>query len=370
MKLGAMIVGVRGATASTLIATAMAPREGDAARYLVSQELDVPPVDSIQWGGWDVRDETWEETVRRHGVLGEDAAERLERVHVYDAVAFERDHAVVADETKPAVERGPAIVARLRDDIRAFRAATGVDRVVVVHLSTPAILPERDAWPQTAEAFLEAIDRTAFATAPPYYTAAAIEEGAAVVDYTASPTLEIPGLVALAEARGVPLAGRDGSTGQTLLKSVLAQMFKTRRLRVRGWYSTNILGNHDGLVLSDDRFADTKRIDKTALLEEILGEPVEAHLVDIRHYGPAGDVKEAWDAVDFEGWGGLAGTLRINWRACDSLLATPAILDLVRLTARAAEQGRAGLQVQLSSFFKYPLGTSERRYLELAKWLI
>lgn len=374
MKLAVMIVGVRGATASTLIATSMAPREGDVTRYLASEAaraagLEVPAVEEIAWGGWDVRDETWAETVRRHGVLGDDAIARLERVHVYDAVAFERDHAVVASETSATTAHGAAIVARLRDDIRAFRAATGADRIVLVHLGTPAILPERSTWPETADAFLEAIERTAFASAPPYYTAAAIEEGVGVVDYTASPTLEIPGLVALARVRGVPLAGRDGSTGQTLLKSVLAEMFKTRRLRVRGWYSTNILGNHDGLVLQDDRFADTKRIDKTALLEQILEEPVESHIVDIRHYGPAGDVKEAWDAVDFEGWGGLQGSLRINWRACDSLLATPALIDLVRFTALAAAQGRSGLQTQLSAFFKYPLGTDERRYLHLARWL-
>lgn len=361
---------MRGATASTLIATASNPREGDAARYLASEALDdVPDVDTIVWGGWDPRQETWAETIARHGVLNETHLAALERVHSFEAVALERDHTAVVEGTKPATESGRAIVDSLRSDIRAFREATGVDRIVVLHLGAPAILPPRDTWPETTGALLAAIDQTAFATAPPYYTVAAIEEGAAVVDYTASPTLEIPGLVRLAEERGVPIAGRDGSTGQTLLKSVLADAFRVRRLRVRGWYSTNILGNHDGFMLADERFAETKHLDKTELLERILGEPVEAHLVDIRYYGPAGDDKEAWDAVDFEGWAGMRGSLRINWRACDSLLATPALLDLVRFVAHAHERGRSGLVTELGAYFKYPLGTEERRYLQLAREL-
>jgi myo-inositol-1-phosphate synthase len=169
--------------------------------------------------------------------------------------------------------------------------------------------------------------------------------------------------------RKTPLAGRDGSTGQTLMKSVLAETFHTRRLDVRGWYSTNILGNHDGLVLQDERFADTKKIDKTALLSEIVGYPVDDHIVDIRYYRPAGDEKEAWDAIDFEGWYGCRGSLRINWRCSDSLLAAPAIIDLVRFMAHALATGAVGIQGHLGVFFKYALGTRERRYLQLARAL-
>jgi myo-inositol-1-phosphate synthase len=216
---------------------------------------------------------------------------------------------------------------------------------------------------------MEALASNQFRTAAPYYFAAALLEGAAIADYTASATLEIPGLIALAQEQRCPVAGRDGSTGQTLLKSVLAETFATRRLRVRGWYSTNILGNHDGLVLQDERYADVKRYDKTALLEQILGYPIASHLVDVRHYLPAGDEKEAWDAIDFEAWYGGRGQLRLDWRCSDSLLATPPILDLIRFLAHAKRTGVSGLLPAMGVFFKPPLGTSERRYLHLFRAL-
>lgn len=241
--------------------------------------------------------------------------------------------------------------------------------MIVTYLATPAMLPPRAEWPENADAFIDMLDRGAFATAAPYYMAAAIEEGAGIIDYTASATLEMPGLVALAEKEGVALAGRDGSTGQTLLESVLAETFATRHLQVRGWYSTNILGNHDGLVLQDPRYCDIKRIDKTALLDEIVGYQVPDHLVDIRYYRPAGDNKEAWDAIDFAGFFGCKGELRINWRSSDSLLATPAIIDLCRFLGHAMTRGARGIQSHLGVFFKYPLGTDERRYLRLARTL-
>lgn len=373
MRVGVLIVGVRGATASTMIATTTLPREGDEARYLLSsgpnaRRLGLVPLDGIVWGGFDTRCESWAETLLRHGVLDPKAhADRLEReVRVLEAVSFEPDHASAVEGVRPPLASGGEVLEGLRAQIRAFKADAQLDSLVLLHLGAPAVLPARERWPETAEELTHALDRGELQTAPVYYTVAAMLEGAAVIDYTASATLEIPGVLDLARTRGVALAGRDGSTGQTLMKSVLAQTFATRRLKIRGWYSTNILGNHDGLVLSDERYADVKKVDKTALLEQILGEPVESHLVDIRHYLPAGDRKEAWDAVDFETWYGGAGELRINWRAGDSLLATPPILDLIRFTAYAQARGASGLQTQLSVFFKHPLGTPERRYLELA----
>lgn len=372
MKVGVMIVGVRGATASTLVATAKDPRSGDPERFLLSEQLSraglpMVPVDEIAWGGWDVMEESWEETFARHGVL-EPTLERItmmEDVPTYSAALFEVDHASVVERVPPDTGSPTQVIDRLRKNIQDFVARTGVTQVILLHLGAPAILPQADSWPEEPEELLERVSKGALATAPLLYTIAAILEGAAVIDYTASATLEIPAILRLAAREGVPLAGRDGSTGQTLLKSVLAETFATRKLFVRGWYSTNILGNHDGFVLADERFSDVKREDKTALLEPILGHPVESHLVDIRYYRPAGDEKEAWDAIDFETWQGGRGQLRINWRACDSFLATPTLIDLVRLVHLSQVRGEAGLLVHLGAFFKHPLGTEERRYLRL-----
>jgi myo-inositol-1-phosphate synthase len=375
-KVGALIIGGRGATASTLIATALAPREGDEAKFLISEQpfaksLELVGLSDLVWGGWDLTGESWAETLMRHGVLPPkpETIARLAAVREWAGVVLEQDHAAVTDEAQATKADGTAIVERLRSQIRGFVRETGVEQVVMLNLGAPAKLPPSEVWPADERAFMGAIAAGLFRTAAPYYFAAAALEGVAIADYTASATLEIPGLLALAEGHGAPLAGRDGSTGQTLLKSVLADTFATRRLRVRGWYSTNILGNHDGLVLQDERYVDVKRYDKTALLEQILGYQIQSHLVDIRYYLPAGDEKEAWDAIDFEAWHGGRGQLRINWRCSDSLLATPPLLDLIRFLAHAKRRGHAGLQAALGVFFKHPLGTDERRYLHLARAL-
>lgn len=378
MKVGILVVGHRGATASTTIAASRLCTRAELDPFLLSAhgaaaELPLPDPTAFAWAGWDpfAARESWAGTIGRHGVLDprrfSDVAERLaSAVTELDPIALAEDHAVAWNETAASAGKGAALLEGLRAGIRAFRANAGVDRLVLLNTSAPARLPPRDSWPADAAAFLEALERGAFSAAAPYYIAAAILEGAAVADYTASATLEIPGLVDLAVREGVPLAGRDGSTGQTLMKSVLAQTFATRRLRIRGWYSTNILGNHDGFMLADERYGTVKKIDKTELLERILGYEVESHLVDIRHYRPAGDEKEAWDAVDFETLLGARGRLRIDWQCSDSLLAAPPLIDLARLLAFAGAKGRVGLQPWLGVFFKYPLGTEERRYLVLA----
>lgn len=375
-RIGALIVGLRGATASTIVATACPSDQEERKRFLITERLrasgmPLAALEDVVFGGWDVRRESWLETLARHEVIPAHRraaiAARLEdQLSEWPGIALADDHASVTGET--AAFLGDAL-ARLREDIRRFRVQEKVEHVVVLSLGAPAKLPPRSEWPNDAASMIAALESGAIRSAMPYYFAAAMLEGAAVVDYTASETLEMPGMVALAARERVPFAGRDGSTGQTLLKSVLAETFATRRLRVRGWYSTNILGNHDGLVLQDARYAEVKRHDKTALLEKILGYSVESHLVDIRYYLPAGDEKEAWDAIDFETWGGGRGQLRINWRASDSLLATPPILDLILLSAHARATGRTGVQTHLGMFFKNPLGTDERRYLHLAREL-
>lgn len=378
MSIGVMLVGARGATASTVLSSVGLASEEDLRSFLVTESsqtdaMSLPALDTFRWGGWDVIDEPWPETIRRHGVLDRDQAERavpeLAKVQVFHGVALASDHPTVAGETRTEISRGQ-VLDRLRHQIRTFREAVGAEHLVVLDLSAPSRLPSRDLWPTTPEAIVGSLNSGEFTAAAPYYAVAAILEGCAFVDYTASETLEIPGILALARDQGVPLAGRDGSTGQTLLKSVLAQMFSTRRLLIEGWYSTNILGNHDGFVLQDPRFCDVKKRDKTDLLEPILGYPVKDHIVDIRYYRPAGDVKEAWDAIDFRAWLGGRGRLRINWACSDSLLATPAILDLARLMAYSLQRGYSGLQRQYGMFFKAPLGTTERRFIQLANQFV
>ncbi|MCF6154490.1 MAG: hypothetical protein E3K36_04395 [Candidatus Brocadia sp.] len=160
----------------------------------------------------------------------------------------------------------------------------------------------------------------------------------------------------------VPLAGRDGNTGQTLIKTVLGQMFKIRNLNLNGWYSTNILGNNDGLVLSMPEHRQTKMEDKLGVLEPVLGYNHFTHIVDIHYYPPRGDNKEAWESIDFSGWLGMPMSAKINWLGRDSILAAPLIIDLVRLMEFALRRGECGIQSQLAIYFKHPLGTSARGF--------
>ena len=188
----------------------------------------------------------------------------------------------------------------------------------------------------------------------------------------------VPALNALAEANGVPVAGADGKTGQTLLKTVLAPAFAIRGLYVDGWYSTNILGNNDGKILDDPASNKTKVVSKQGVLDDILGYRVENHQVHIHYYKPRGDAKEAWDNIDIKGFLGEPMQIKVNFLCKDSILAAPLVLDLVRLLDHAKRMGERGIQRQLSVFFKSPYHTEgerpvhdlSRQYEMLKAWAV
>jgi len=194
------------------------------------------------------------------------------------------------------------------------------------------------------------------------YVLAAVEAGIPVANFTPN-TVEIPAVAAAAEKRGVPVAGRDGKTGQTYFKVVLASALRARGLFVNGWYSLNILGNADGENLMDPEHAACKLENKTDVLEEVLGyspgmKPYgrSAHKVHIDYYPPRGDAKEAWDVIDFESIFGLSMSLRLNLQGRDSILAVPLVLDLARWLSAARAAGRGGLVPELAFYFKKAAG--------------
>jgi myo-inositol-1-phosphate synthase len=240
-----------------------------------------------------------------------------------------------------------------------------LDKVVIVNLASPHKNIKHESWFENSNEFFKKIETNDEAiTSGMLYCLAAINEGCPFVDFTPSATLIPKAIIEEAERQKVPIAGRDGSTGQTLMKSVLATMFNQRNLRVNGWFSTNILGNLDGYVLSDNNYNKEKILDKTEVLDKILGYHPE-HLVEIKYFKTKGDSKESWDYIDFEGWLGETMQLKINWVGKDSLLAAPLVLDLVRLIAYAKSCGHYGMQKQLSLFFKHPLQTEERSFTNL-----
>jgi len=185
------------------------------------------------------------------------------------------------------------------------------------------------------------------------YFYAANELGVPYVNFTPSLT-NVPALAEHAEKMKNPYAGMDGKTGQTLVKTAIAAMFRVRRLHIDGWYSTNILGNNDGFVLADPEANKTKVLSKQSVLDSIVGYPVENHQVHIHYYKPRGDSKEAWDNIDLVGFAGVPMQMKINFLCQDSALAAPIVLDLVRLIDIAKQNGEKGIQRQLSLFFKSP----------------
>jgi myo-inositol-1-phosphate synthase len=193
------------------------------------------------------------------------------------------------------------------------------------------------------------------------YTLAAVLSNIPVVNFTPN-TVEFPAVCREALRRGVPLAGRDGKTGQTYLKVVLASALKARSLYVDGWYSLNILGNADGRNLMDPDRACGKLHNKTQLLDEILGYQVGAaygessHKVHIDYYPPRGDAKEAWDVIDFKGIFGLPMSLRLNLQGRDSILAAPMAIDLARWAAALKQAGIGGPIAELGFYFKKAVG--------------
>ena len=181
------------------------------------------------------------------------------------------------------------------------------------------------------------------------YAYAAIREGIPFANAAPNLTADIPALQQLAARTKSPLAGNDMKTGQTLMKTIIAPGLKARLLGVRGWYSTNILGNRDGEVLDDPESFKTKEESKKSALDYIFQPQLYpdlykdlCHVVRINYYPPRGDNKEGWDNIDLVGWLGYPMQLKINFLCRDSILAAPIVLDCALFLDLAEEGGHGG----------------------------
>jgi myo-inositol-1-phosphate synthase len=280
--------------------------------------------------------------------------------------------ASMADAAAP-FDTDAAAMARIRADLDAFKAAEGLDALVVVNVASTE--PPMDPQPSWND--LDALEAAAGGTAPvlpasALYAWAALSGGDAYVNFTPSVGSDVPALRALAEARGAVHMGKDGKTGETLVKSVLGELFARRNLRVLSWFGQNILGNDDGRVLENPSNKASKIRTKDHLLRRILGYAPETR-VGIDFVESLGEWKIAWDHIHFSGFLGGRMQMQFTWDGCDSLLAAPLVIDLVRLTEFAHRRGERGLVTALSSFFKDPMGTEEQRLVrqdeDLLAWM-
>jgi myo-inositol-1-phosphate synthase len=277
---------------------------------------------------------------------------------------------VLAEGEEHGAETVREAVARISRDLRAF---TGGEAAAVVNCSSTEPLPDAElsTWDLAAwERAMDADDPRLPASA--LYAYAALRAGIPYVNFTPSVGGSFPALIELSHEVGVPLAGRDGKTGETLVKTALAPMFAIRALTVEGWYAANILGNTDGQVLADPRNKETKVASKAGVLEQCLGYAPDGD-VRIDYFRPLMDHKVAWDFIQFRGWGGHRMRMQFTWEGTDSALAAPLVVDISRLVNLAQQRGKSGPIGAFGLFFKSPEGSTEmnlhRQYEALMVWL-
>jgi myo-inositol-1-phosphate synthase len=371
-KLGIAIIGLGGAVGTTMVAgiellkknligteglpLADLPEEltGDLARY-----------ENIVFGGWDLFGEHLARAAEEHDVLTHKqfvaVEDELRKIKPWRAASNKDFLANIEGENQISRNNSHReTIEKIRNDLREFKSAC--DSVVVINLaSTEKLADEGNEIFNSIEGFEKALDDDAKEISPAMlYAYAAIAEGVSYGNFTPSVSADTPALIEYAEKQNVPVAGKDGKTGQTMIKTVLAPAFKTRALRVEGWYSTNILGNRDGLALSNEDSLASKVKTKSSVLEDILGYEVEDHLVDIRYYRPRGDNKEAWDNIDVRGFLGQSMQIKVNFLCKDSILAAPLAIEIARLLDLAKRRNERGIQEQLSVFFKLPMSKNEK----------
>ncbi len=243
---------------------------------------------------------------------------------------------------------------RVRAELAGFRDQHRLERVIVLNVASTEADAVGEPLPADPDALFAALRAGRRLPSSSIYAAAALDLGLGYVNFTPSTGSDLPALHALALARGAVHTGADGKTGQTLLKTVLAPMFATRRLRVQSWVSHNILGNEDGRALDDPGRRAAKQRSKGASLGAILGYTPESR-VGIDYVPSYGDWKVAWDRIVFEGFGGAQMTLELTWRGSDTALAAPLCIDLIRLVELAQRRGERGVLDHLGLFFKDPM---------------
>jgi myo-inositol-1-phosphate synthase len=372
-RIGAWFVGARGSVATTAqvgaaaMAAGLVPSTGMVTELPLLAEAPLPGVDEIVFGGHDVATVTLAkraEQLAAEGVI----PHGLPRILAAQLEAADGRILPGAEDGEPQA----AAIGRLTRDLRRFRDEHGLDEVVVVNLASVEPVCE----PQPAHASLDAL-RAALAVGEhvlptsSLYAFAAVEAGCAYVNFTPSTGIQLPALLELAEERGTVWAGRDGKTGETLVKTVLAPMFAMRNLRVRSWAGTNLLGGGDGAALADPQRREAKLEAKDACLPSLLGYRPQMPL-HIDHVEDMGEWKTAWDHVSFEGFLGVGMTMQFTWQGCDSALAAPLVLDLVRLAGAAQQSGQHGPLDALGFYFKEPAGSDEhqldRQFVALLRW--
>jgi myo-inositol-1-phosphate synthase len=391
-KIGIWLVGARGGVATTATVGLVALKNGLVGdQALVSElpqfaEIGLKPWKDFVIGGHEIRDTSLLDEAQKLCRVSHAIDERLlarcrgelakidENIRPGTLVNVGRTiSGLASDDLKERKETPAEAVARLRTDLRTFAESNKLTDVVVVNVSSTEPTIDHSGMPETWEELVPRLEkpRKCPLSASSLYAIAALDLGYPFINFTPSVGSTPAAIRDLAIQRKTCHMGRDGKTGETLLKSVLAPMFAKRRLEVMSWVGKNIFGNTDAVVLNDPENKKSKVDSKDRLLHEILGYSPQT-LVGIDYIESLGDWKTAWDHIHFKGFLGTPMTFQFIWQGCDSLLAAPLVLDLVRFTQRAHELGETGVLTFLASFFKSPLDVDDqdfgRQFQTLEDW--
>ncbi|MFQ5731941.1 MAG: inositol-3-phosphate synthase [Planctomycetaceae bacterium] len=393
-RVGVWLIGAWGGV-STTVAVGLASLQRDLADEtgLVSalppfSELGLVGWDRLVIGGHEIRDTTFADAAatlnEQSGVFQPAALQAIAgRLAEFDADVRPGTlmnvgatiESLAGDRAKQTAGERPAeAIRRIVSDLNEFREGNALERVIVVNLASTEPPSELRDVPERWDDLSAALETADVSPVPAssIYAIAAMQADCAFVNFTPSVGSNLPAVCEYADRQGVTHVGRDGKTGETLLKSVLAPMFAARNLNVMSWVGHNIFGNLDGVVLDDPANKANKVHSKDHLLTEILGYRPQS-LVSIEYIESMGDWKTAWDHIHFRGFLGTKMAMQFTWQGCDSLLAAPLVLDLVRFTEFEQRRGGSGVMTHLSSFFKSPMGENvpaefARQYALLEDW--
>ena len=330
-------------------------------------------LENLVFGGWDIFTDDGYEAARKAGVLTPEfiapVKSELETVRPMSAV-FEREW--VKNLDGPNVKKAPTkmhLAEALIEDIAAFRKSSGASRAVMVWCGSTEVYAQQKPVHETLASFEKGLKENSPDIPPSMiYAYAAIASGTPYANGAPNLSVDVPALTDMARARGVPIAGKDFKTGQTLMKTIIAPGLKARMLGLQGWFSTNILGNRDGEVLDDPGSFRSKEVSKASVLDAILQPELYPelyrdyfHKVRIEYYPPRGDAKEGWDNIDIVGWLGQPMQIKIDFLCRDSILAAPVVLDLLLFLDLASRAGLSGIQEWLSFYFKSPMSRPDLR---------
>ncbi len=357
----------RGVTDSTSLVTALP----------LFKDLDLDEPSAFVVGGHEIRRGGFRQTIRefqqRAGVFDRDMTAACEpdlekwETNVRPGVALNSGPAILRLADWPEAfkaETPRAAVDQIQADLRAFKETNRLDQVVVVNVTSTEAPFEIGDVHSTPEKLVAALPSKApTLPASGMYAWAALDLGFPYINFTPSLGASFPAADQLAVKRGVPYGGKDGKTGETLLKTVLAPMFAHRNLHIMSWVGHNIFGNRDGIVLDDPANKASKIHTKEQVVSGILGYKPQT-LVTIEYIESLDDWKTAWNHIHFRGFLGVKMMMQFTWQGCDSVLAGPLVIDLARLALLAQRRGERGVMPQLACFFKNPIGVQEHDFFK------